>query len=107
MNYNPDAWQILKISTEDEPIYKVFGIWYGGYVQSESWRLNSGITAIRENGKLLEFEGYSGSTYVVPNHENCYRTTAYSSSVLANIIAKSSHEIQVLPFDTNWKELLI
>jgi hypothetical protein len=107
MNYNPDAWQILKISTEDEPIYKVFGTWVGGFTAGESWRLNSGITAIRENGKLLEFEGYSGSTYVVPNHEHCYRTTTYSGSVLANIIAKSSHEIQVLPFDTNWKELLI
>lgn len=104
--YNPDAWQVIKISTENGPLYKVFGTWYGGYVQSESWRLNSGIMSVRKNGKMLEFVGHSGSVYGVPNHEHCYRTTAYSGSVLANLIEKSPVEIQVLPFDTNWEELL-
>jgi hypothetical protein len=46
-----------------------------------------------------------GDSKEVPDIQTL-RTTAYSGSVLANLIEKSPVEIQVLPFDTNWEELL-
>ena len=104
----PDYWQVIRISSPEEGIiYKVFATWVGGYTQGESWKLNSGITEVRFNEPPhIEFVGWSGSSYVVVNNESCYRTTLYSGSVLTNMIENSPYEIQVLPFDTNWKELI-
>ena len=61
--YTPDAWVIVKIITETETIYKVMGGWYGGYGGSDSWRINSGITAIINEGDHYAIKGVSGSTY--------------------------------------------
>lgn len=106
---SPDYWQVIRISSPEEgPIYKVFATWVGGYTKGESWKLNSGITEVRfVEPPYIEFVGWSGSVYNVVNDDSCYRTTAYSGSVLANMIEKSPYEIQVLPFDTNWKDLNI
>ena len=104
--YAPDAWQVIQISTPDETIYKLFSTWYGGYTQGDSWRLNSGITSMKKIGKVYEVNGYSGSVYTVPDHESTYRTTVYTGSVLANLIEKSEYEIKVLPFNTDWENLI-
>ena len=62
--YTPDKWVIVKIQTKDgEVIHKVLGSWFGGYLDSDHWRMNSGITEIKREGDDLEFIGYSGSTY--------------------------------------------
>ena len=42
----PDKWVVLKIEHEGNIIYKVFASWYGGYLGSDSWKLNSGIKDI-------------------------------------------------------------
>jgi hypothetical protein len=104
--YAPDAWQVIKIIGPEETIYKLFSTWYGGYTQGDSWKLNSGITSIKKVGKVYEVTGYSGSIYTVPAHEHCYRTTAWTGSVLAQMIEKSEYEIEVLPFNTNWENLI-
>ena len=108
MEYYPDYWQVIKIQTPDEgPIFKVFASWVGGYAQGETWKLNSGIKEIRFNEpQCIEFIGYSGSSYIVRNDEACYRTTAWTSSVLANIINKSECEVEILPFSTEWSKIL-
>jgi len=108
MNYNPDYWQVIKIaSPEKGPIYKVFATWIGGFDKGESWKLNSGITEVRFNEPpYIDFVGWSGSIYTVVNYDSCYRTSAWTGSILANMIEKSPYEIQVLPFDTDWKELI-
>jgi hypothetical protein len=103
--YAPDAWQVIQISTPDETIYKLFSTWYGGYLTGDAWKLNSGIVSMKKVGKVYEVTGHSGSIYRVPNHEHCYSTSAYTNSVLANLIEKSEYEIKVLPFDTDWENL--
>ena len=55
----PDQWSIIKIGD----IYKVFGSWSGGYLDGDSWKLNSGIDRIEEDGDDWLFYGYSGSCY--------------------------------------------
>ena len=67
-DYIPDRWVVVKISGNDEDgketIYKVLGSWYGGYLSGHSWRLNSGISSVVDNGPTLTFHGYNGSTYL-------------------------------------------
>lgn len=107
MTYNPDYWQILKItSTEGKVLYKVFATWVGGYLDSDSWRMNSGITGVDEEDGYLLFHGTSGSVYKVPNADSVYRANMYTQSVLDSMIYKADligAKIEVLPFDTDFK----
>jgi hypothetical protein len=104
--YAPDAWQVIEIKGPNETIHKLFSTWYGGYLSGDAWKLNSGITSMKKVGKVYEVTGASGSIYRVPNHEHCYCTSAYTNSVLANLIEKSEYEIKVLPYDTDWENLV-
>ena len=115
--YAPDYWQVIKIVTPTETIYKLFSSWVGGYTNGDSWKLNSGITGIKKVEKVLhmthgpktvtisyEITGYSGSVYSVPAKDNCYRTTGYTGGILQSIIDRIKAEI--LPFDTDWENLV-
>ena len=62
--YKPHAWVIIHFKTEDAEVYKVMGGWRGGYLYGDSWRLNSGIKEVRDNGDAYEFTGISGSVYI-------------------------------------------
>lgn len=64
IDYYPDKWVKVKISSEEEePLYKIFATWYGGYLGSDQWRLNSGIESVKEEPDYYIFHGYSGSDY--------------------------------------------
>ena len=43
----PNKWVILEIEFKSGVEYKVFGSWTGGYLDGDSWRLNSGIEKSR------------------------------------------------------------
>jgi hypothetical protein len=59
--YNePDNWVVIKV---DEDLYKVLAGWSGGYLDSDCWKLNSGITKVEEDGEYWLFIGNSGSVY--------------------------------------------
>jgi len=77
--YIPDKWMLVHIGGDD-PHYRVFGSWYGGYLHGDSWRMNSGITRCDEEGDYYVFHGSSGSQYRC--HKKCYGTTAYGASIL-------------------------
>jgi len=81
--YTPDVWVVLEITTPKETLQKVFAGWYGGFAGSNSWKLNSGITAVRiDDEGHYEFDGYSGSTYCC--HANNYHMSSLMQGVLAN-----------------------
>ena len=63
--YNPDHFVLLRIITKKETYFKVLGGWSGGYAYGSSWRMNSGIKSYKEDKDTIEFEGFSGSVYVV------------------------------------------
>ena len=95
--YTPHDWVVLKIEGAG---YKVFGGWRGGYLDGDSWRLNSGITKVYETDTgMLVFEGYSGSRYVV--HPDNYGIRGmYNTSVLEKLTA---HDVvTVLSENTDW-----
>ena len=82
--YTPDRWVMLEITGKNsEPIRKIFAGWYGGFTQGDSWKLNSGVTAIRmDDGGHYEFDGQSGSTYYC--HVNGHGMSGYMFSVLTS-----------------------
>jgi len=78
--YTPDAWVIIKLVTPKDTLYKVLAGWYGGYAYGDSWKINSGITVIRDLEHVYEIDGYSGSTYVCPKITE--RLTGLTASIL-------------------------
>ena len=105
-DYFPDKWLVVKINSES-PHYRVFACWYGGYLGSDSWKLNSGITKVIFEDDMYSFEGSSGSVYHC--HKNTYGASSYGTSVLNRMIETSKEKenvvIDVLNEDTNWMEL--
>jgi hypothetical protein len=96
--YKPDRWVVLKITDGDKVGYKVMGGWYGGYLDSDSWRINSGISKVELDGDTYKFYGYSGSIYLC--HKDSYGTTMLMSSVLPD-----SNNVEILP-DSDFTKLL-
>lgn len=92
--YNPDKWLLIKIGGTD-PHYRVFGTWSGGYITSDSWRLNSGIASVTEDEDFYYFKGSSGSVY------NCrkgmYGSNAYGWSVITGMQDEDRFEIMEEP----------
>lgn len=60
--YTPHKWVVVKIGGPD-PHYRVLGGWSGGYLDGDSWRMNSGITRADFDGDYWYFYGSSGSCY--------------------------------------------
>jgi hypothetical protein len=98
----PEQWKILKIDN----FYKVFATWRGGYLDGDSWKLNSGIVKIEEDGDFYLFHGYSGSIYKC--HKNEYGSSSYTQGILESIIneVKDHTKVTELSPTTNWLELL-
>ena len=96
--YEPDRFVILKLNHEGNIVYKVFAGWSGGYLDSASWKINSGITKVELDGDYYLFQGYSGSTYKC--HKNSYGMTGYMSHVLPD-----SDKIEIME-DQDFTKLL-
>ena len=82
----PDEWVMIHI--EATSTYKIFGSWFGGYLEADKWKLNSGIKTVEEGEDYYYFYGFSGSCYRC--HKGNYATgTNYTSGVLDDLIEKS------------------
>ena len=88
----PDRWVILKLRDND---YRVFGVWFGGYLDGDMWRLNSGIVKVEQDEDYYYFTGASGSCYKC-NKKSYGITTRYGLSILNEILEKSKGEIKLL-----------
>lgn len=73
-DYTPDRWVVVEMNSEHGKIRKILGSWYGGYAGSDSWRMNSGITEVIDQGQHYDVVGYSGSVY------KCYKGSEGMSS---------------------------
>ena len=104
--YTPDRWLVVSITNKTKTHYRVFGTWGGGYLNGDSWKLNSGITKATFVDGVYHFEGSSGSVYEC--RENSYGSTGYGWGVLNSMIegaAKDGALIQILEEDTDFIEL--
>ena len=101
--YYPDNWVILKITNEDETIYKVLAGWSGGYLDGDAWRMNSGITKVEQNGGFYEFYGQTGSIYVC--HKDTYRLTMANAGMYNQLKEQFGDAVELMPEDTDWMEV--
>lgn len=110
--YSPDRWLILKVTDNKKGKttrgalfhYRVFGMWSGGYLDGDSWRLNSGITRAQEFDDFWEFHGSSGSVYRC--WKEAYGTTAYGASVLLGLIDTTNNfTIETVDERKDWNTL--
>ena len=83
MNYTPDNWVIVKIARPESVVYKVLAGWSGGYLDGNSWRLNSGIVRANREGDYIIFEGHSGSQYKC--HKNTQRLSGATASIYESL----------------------
>jgi dihydrodipicolinate synthase/N-acetylneuraminate lyase len=89
----PDRWIVvtLRDPTTEQTIDKVLAGWYGGYLNGDSWKLNSGISKVEETENYFLFHGYSKSVYKC--YKNRYGTTGLTSSILNTIPKHMLHSI--------------
>jgi hypothetical protein len=95
--YVPEEWVLVKIGGTD-PHYRVFGSWRGGYLDGDSWRMNSGIVDCQEyedEEGYYSFIGHSGSTYLC--HKESYGIgSPYNMSVLQNYCERSGGHMEIV-----------
>jgi hypothetical protein len=92
--YHPDRWMLVYIDSDD-PHYRVFGSWYGGYLHGDSWRLNSGIKlCVEDLDRFVSFIGSSGSVYRC--HRDAYGVHGFNRMELDNLVEKSEGRMRVL-----------
>lgn len=100
--HNPDKWLIVKIDGDD-PHYRVFGTWTGGYLDPDTWRMNSGIVRTEDDGDFYLFYGASGSVYRC--HKEMYGSTAFGWGVMNTYLEHHKGKISIVDRDTVWKDM--
>lgn len=101
--YTPDTWVILEVKNNDETFYRVLGGWSGGYLDGNSWRINSGITEVKEFDDYFEFYGSSGSCYRCGKGMN--RLSMATAGVWQELEQMYPDQVRIMPEDTNWLEI--
>lgn len=86
MNYIPDTYQFLRISSDQDTdvIVKLFAVWVGGYLTGDSWKLNSGVTKIVKDVDVFHVHGHSGSVYTIFFAQP--PMTSYGNEILSKIL---------------------
>jgi hypothetical protein len=102
--YRPDNWVVLKITYKTETVYKVLAGWSGGYLDGDSWRMNSGITKVEKGSTTWKFYGSSGSCYECGMHN--YGLRMNNAGIYSQLKDKFGDDIEMMPEDTDWIRLL-
>ena len=98
VSQTPDKWVVLKLPNN---YYKVFGTWQSNYLDSDRWKLNSGIEKVEQDGDFYYFIGFSGSCYKC--HKKGYGVaSSYGFGVLNKIIKDSNNQIELMENVDDW-----
>jgi len=120
--HTPDNWVVIKFTQQmksgntgygrtEKVFYNVLGGWSGGYLDGDSWRLNSGIVDVEETTDSFIFIGGSGSRYICDKSQYKLRmNTAGQWKKMQESTAKYSVgldvKLEMMPEDTDWSALL-
>ena len=99
MTYTPDNWVVIKLNGDD-PHYRILAGWSGGYLDGDSWRMNSGITRVEETDDAFLFYGASGSCYDCRKTAYCLRKN--NAHVWAQLQELYVAKPELMPEDTDW-----
>ena len=96
MMYTPDQWEIVEVGGT-HPHYRIFGSWSGGYLDGDSWRLNSGVVRCEVDGDYYLFHGHTGSIYKC--HKEAYGIRSpWNAAELQRIVEGAPGTAETLPF---------
>ena len=99
---SPERWVVLEMPNNN---YKIFGTWYGGYLDSDRWKLNSGVKKVEQDDEFYYFYGVSGSCYKC--HKDSYGiATSYGLGVLHNMIKISKSQIKLMDNIDDWTKII-
>ena len=106
-DYRPDNWVVLKVKEGKGtfPFYKVLGGWSGGYLDGDSWRMNSGVTEVEIYGEHYIFRGNSGSEYWC--HTETYGLRMNNAGIYKDLCLQQEFKGQIIlmPEDTKWTNI--
>ena len=100
--YTPDKWLMIKINSP-RPFYKILGSWSGGYLDGDSWRMNSSVVSFKEEKDYYLFYGSSGSCYKCSKHS--YGVNTIGAQVAQKLKNKYPDKISFLDEDTDFTKL--
>lgn len=98
--YVPDYWTVIFLNGAD-PHYRVLAGWSGGYLYGDSWKLNSGITKVSDDGEYLLFSGASESLYRC--HKEAYGLRGECVGVWNQLQTRFGDAVELLDESTDWK----
>ena len=99
MTYIPDNWVVIKYKGDD-PHYRILAGWSGGYTDSDTWRMNSGIVRVDETEDAFLFYGSSGSCYDCRKTAYCLRKN--NAYVWEQLQERHGDKVELMPEDTDW-----
>ena len=102
--YTCDNWVVIKFNTEEHGIfYKVLVGTSGGYLDGDSWRMNSGITKVEEDEECYYFYGASGSRYRC--YKESYTLRMNNAHIWTQLQGMHGDKVEMMPEDTDWMNM--
>ena len=97
-DYNCDNWVVIKMKGDD-PHYRLLVGTSGGYLDGDSWRMNSGITKVEETNNYYYFKGSSGSEYRCG--KDSYTLRMNTSHIWTRLQKLHGDKVEMMPEDTD------
>ena len=98
-NYTPDNWVVIKMDG-DKPHYRVLAGWSGGYLDGNSWKMNSGIVRVETDDDYYYFYGLSGSCYSCHKESYCIRMN--NAHIWTRLQTIHGDKVKLMPETTDW-----
>ena len=98
-NYTPDNWVVIKMDG-DAAHYRVLPGWSGGYLDGNSWKMNSGIIRVEMDGNYYHFYGLSGSCYSCHKESYCIRMN--NAHIWTRLQTIHGDKVKLMPGTTGW-----
>ena len=98
-NYTPDNWVVIKMDG-DAAHYRVLAGWSGGYLDGNSWKVNSGIVRVEIDGDYYRFCGLSGSCYSCHKESYCIRMN--NAHIWTRLQTIHGDKVEMMPETTDW-----
>lgn len=95
-----DNWVVVFLNGA-APHYRILAGRSGSYMTGDSWRMNSGITSVEEDGDYFLFYGSSGSCYKCHKEQYCLRMN--TAGIWNQLQELHGDKVALMPEDTDWK----
>ena len=101
-DYTCDNWVVIKMKGDD-PHYRLLVGTSGGYLDGDSWRMNSGITKVEEDEECYYFYGSSGSRYRC--YKESYTLRMNNAHIWTQLQGMHDDKVEMMPEDTDWMNM--